>query len=1200
MVLEDKLKEAGIRFKPEVASTLSKSDDILQLVEEQIEKPSVGTQADWVEIKQLILEENETFKAIKPLQTIQALKGVKGYRQNEAYNIPDLLDIIKHACKGTICPVSVERKADGLRVLWWKHKDKIKVFLESGEDRTSRFPKAVDQLKKIPVETFLLDSETEGYENGIHQGRETVSGYVNKKDKPNDSHIVANVFDILYFSDPKLEKHNLDTEIGDLHNEELRVRHQYLDLIDLGQAKDELPKPSISHFNRLVSHTATTESEIRKEVERVSKLEGSEGSMVKLMSSTYPLTGMTSEWAKYKVVSELHVAVLKRIETATKGVYVYEVGLKATSDFQPQEADLCKVKDANYVYIGKTFNTATLCNPGDIVTVIFHTLFWYHSEKGDRIRIYEPRFYELRPQQRFPDTTKEALDIAEKSDLLEEKKLAAGKFAAIMCAAPKNKEIRSGTPKQLWSPSKPIHNFISFCEAHNIPYVVLSRKYGLVPSWVEVENYDFFDMNLAEWQVLIEESAKKYNIKEVVLYSRAFLINTDFHEMLDSLKDVSFKQVESMQDLQEEFQRQETLDEIKESQGLSSIELSEGEKLPLMLARYPSEEKTYNFVVQYHFRGKSVHVDFRVEANDHLEGFTLLNQIEGEIKEDVDSLSEAKKVVRASKWKTDDEFFKVQAIKKAPEPKPWLTVEGTVPKGQVGATKEKEGVFVIDDKGRVEHGSKKSHMAEYFLHGRKYKGRFVATLIPNPYNKRPAFIWFFSKPEDQTPYVLSARARRTGWLPPHGISALPKKIKNKVPQELRFWESSGDAAQEKRAELIEYFKEKRLELIKDISTYDPEHMTNQQLMDDARISVGWYATALDPHKSIKYTKEEIEGVAVKIYKEIARRIQAGKMVYSVSEEKSETYEKLWNEIKSKLSEREIDLLTQKEVQEAAEDFIIQHRWYRGPYIVREGPTYEEYDLKIGKMQFRLDKDPLKESSMNAREETNVLRPQFWKEFKKEVELKPGTPENEKPNTPAFLITHVKGKVNILQDDKLFKKFNFASGLKGMWIMKRSTPQGVWNFERSEEVPSTESEEEFVQMSFIPFSSPFKETEEGLEVPGIALSSGVWNNWYFPPEVVRDRPERIMDIPVCIEHIREKEVGKPTKVTLNGDNIEVVSLITDPEGIEFAKKKAKGYSIDALLNVDRTKKVVKQIKEYVELTLTEAPACAECIIEKPAA
>ena len=557
------------------------------------------------------------------------------------------------------------------------------------------------------------------------------------------------------------------------------------------------------------------------------------------------------------------------------------------------------------------------------------------------------------------------------NQLLPKVELSEHKFAAIMCAAPKNKEIKGGTPKQLWSPSKPIHSFIGFCESNKLPYVVLSRKYGLVPSWVEVENYDFFDMNIAEWQVLIESTAKKFNISKVVLYSRAFLVNTDFREMLDKLTSVEFVQVESIQDLYTNFKRQETLDEIQESQGLPSIELSESEVLPIILGRYPEEDKAYDFVIKYHFRNSSVHLDFLTEVNSHLDGFTLLNQVQGEVKEPVETVSDAKRVIGTAKWKTDDEHFKVQAIKKQAHPKVWLKIRGVIPKGQVG-----EGVHVPEDRGRIEYGSKKAHMVEYFLHGKKYKGRFVAAMIPNPYATSPKFIWFFSKPEDQTPYVLSVRAKREAWLPPQGVSALPKSIRSSVPEAMRYWESSGAAAQEKRKELMEHYKEKSFAEVPDESIEEPSEM-------------------------------------------------------------------------------------------------------------------------------------FKANGTNEASETEEIR-----------------------------------------------------------------------------------------MSFIPFSSPFKETEEGLEVFGIALSSGVWNEWYFSPEVVRDRPERILSIPICIEHVREKEVGKPTKVALDGDNIEVVSLITDPEAIEFAKKKAKGYSVDALLNVDRTKKVVKQIKKYVELTLTESPACLECKIEKP--
>lgn len=449
------------------------------------------------------------------------------------------------------------------------------------------------------------------------------------------------------------------------------------------------------------------------------------------------------------------------------------------------------------------------------------------------------------------------------------------------------------------------------------------------------------------------------------------------------------------------------------------------------------------------------------------------------------------------------------------------------------------------------------------------------------------------KPEDQTPYVLSARARREHWLPPKGISALPKSIRNKVPEDLKYWESSGEEAYEKRNKLIKFFEEKKLEFIQDIKTYDPQHMTNQQLMDDARVAIAWYASYLDPNKNIKYSKEDIINVAVKIYKEIARRIKKGDMAYEVSDEKSEAYEKLWNAVKKHLSDSEIDALKERKVEESTTDFIIQHRWYRGPKIVRGGPSYEEFDMKIGNMQFRLDKDPLKETSMSAKEEDQVLRPQFWKPQEKPIELKPNTPENEKPNTPAFLVTHTSGTVDILEDKSMFKKFDFKSGLSGIWIMKRTSPQGVWDFERSK------SQEQEMKITLSkPFVESYKETKEGLEVPGVAISPGVWNGLYFSPEVVLDRPERILNIPVCVEHNLNRKVGKPKSVSVDGENVNVTSLITTPEGIKFAKEEAKGYSIDAVLKIDPVRRIIEEIKEYVELTLTASPACSVCKIEKP--
>jgi len=60
------------------------------------------------------------------------------------------------------------------------------------------------------------------------------------------------------------------------------------------------------------------------------------------------------------------------------------------------------------------------------------------------------------------------------------------------------------------------------------------------------------------------------------------------------------------------------------------------------------------------------------------------------------------------------------------------------------------------------------------------------------------------QPDDQTPYVLGKEAAEKGWLPPKGISTLPKRIRKKVPVRLQFWKMTGKAALDARAELMEF------------------------------------------------------------------------------------------------------------------------------------------------------------------------------------------------------------------------------------------------------------------------------------------------------------------------------------------------------------------------------------------------------------
>lgn len=154
----------------------------------------------------------------------------------------------------------------------------------------------------------------------------------------------------------------------------------------------------------------------------------------------------------------------------------------------------------------------------------------------------------------------------------------------------------------------------------------------------------------------------------------------------------------------------------------------------------PVRLETYNYVVQEHWRGKSVHADFRFETEDPkvLLGWTLNTQIKGAVDEPVTTLAEAKRLAKNpddySKidWKTGqfaqreregtNELVNAEIVseRKAPEPHPWLTIEGKTKdpvKGDpppVGATKNYPGVFNIVDKGTVEYGSQKVWLHEYF------------------------------------------------------------------------------------------------------------------------------------------------------------------------------------------------------------------------------------------------------------------------------------------------------------------------------------------------------------------------------------------------------------------------------------------------------------------------------------------------------
>lgn len=209
-------------------------------------------------------------------------------------------------------------------------------------------------------------------------------------------------------------------------------------------------------------------------------------------------------------------------------------------------------------------------------------------------------------------------------------------------------------------------------------------------------------------------------------------------------------------------------------------------------------------VIQAHFRGKSLHYDFRRKMNGWLEGETLLVQPEGLIKEEVTSVKQGREIIERfqNEWKFRpgmDPNKKVVVEPKAKQPLEWLDMApGTVEPGTVGATKEGPGVFTLVDSGFAYPGVKKPYFKEFFLVMKKFKGRMVERIVgwredpegkPTPGIRLQWQAWMCKDEEgSQVPYILTRRARiRKDYVPKEGEKAIPPLWEKRIPEQFRWW-----------------------------------------------------------------------------------------------------------------------------------------------------------------------------------------------------------------------------------------------------------------------------------------------------------------------------------------------------------------------------------------------------------------------------
>ena len=266
--------------------------------------------------------------------------------------------------------VAVETKYDGFRSTIHKNGDKIEIQTEDAHrDLSGWCPDVVKEVRGIRASSLVLDSELMIYVDGKKIERKDMGQYLCQHPAAPFKASCA-VFDVLYFDGEALNKLSW-TE-----------RQTYLDKVF--QGKDEL------NLKQVQPTICKTEPQFRSAVKKRAGEPHSEGAMLKVITSDYPLSGSTSLWAKIKNFKEIRCKVVAREAADGKG-YRYD----------------CEIEDG--AHIGKTYSSEITAQVGDVLEVVVAEV--KYDEAEDKFTWDNPIPRTLKPKGTALTTKEQALAL---------------------------------------------------------------------------------------------------------------------------------------------------------------------------------------------------------------------------------------------------------------------------------------------------------------------------------------------------------------------------------------------------------------------------------------------------------------------------------------------------------------------------------------------------------------------------------------------------------------------------------------------------------------------------------------------------------------------------------------------------------------------------------------------------------------------
>lgn len=331
--------------------------------------------------------------------------------------------------------------------------------------------------------------------------------------------------------------------------------------------------------------------------------------------------------------------------------------------------------------------------------------------------------------------------------------------------------------------------------------------------------------------------------------------------------------------------------------------------------------------------------------------------------------------------------------------------------------------------------------------------------------------WLFINPDDQVPYVVSARAIDQEFIPPNTVSALPKHWRVHVKDDEKYWVAQDKSvALERRKNLVERWKEEgvigraekgdRNPFKESVEKARHRHDQCMECSKPPDLEIIW----ANGHGHawfcwscfIKWLGDD----EANLWSGKGDDIQSAKLVKD-GEASIKYSDNRNSNIKEKLAEFIISknvkgtvlefkaLLDWLAVQKAiVTEFRLTYQFWRGQKVIREGASKERFLfwIKDGEkyLIFRLSSSILDSEKTGAMLLTDELGED---EYLATGYVKPGTSLNPTKNTPSFIKLLDSGKAIILIDEPDLKKMQFeGKDLKGVFLFKKA--EDHWYIERT--------------------------------------------------------------------------------------------------------------------------------------------------------